>query len=172
MTPSEFTVSTRDYISDYIKFADAKAGAVMTITVALGAVAGFAANEFFAAVRAASDVWFAAATIIAAVGAACAAMTVWFCIEALAPNTTAAQNSLASFPDIAKMDAVAYKSAVVALDSAAAAAEFASLNTTLAAIASLKFGNVRTAVLWLRGLLFSIYAMVLVYVARVALGAA
>lgn len=108
----------------------------------------------------------------AAIGVAAAVsgvLCLWYALDALSPRTPKARSSLASFPDIARFDVEEYVAKGRALDTAGMAGEYALVNSTLAAIATAKFASIRTSVLWLRILLLSTYASVLVYATIIAI---
>jgi hypothetical protein len=163
MDVGEFGEKTRSYVTDYIKFGDAKAGSIVALVGLIGGVLGASAKTLLATM--AGSGW-PLETFGALVGAAVAVsgvMCLWYSVDALAPRTPSAEKSLASFPDIATYTAKEYVERIAALDASGIAAEYARVNSTLAWIAKAKFDSIGKAMWWLRGLLLSTYLLVLTY---------
>ena len=152
---SEFASRTNAYLLDYIKFADAKAGAILTFAgVVGGGIASTAAKTLADARTVAAGIELGAAVVIGAV-LVLAIGVAMFCLRALAPNTPGAA-SLTSFPDIARMPLDQYVGSVAGLTTdEAAAREYANHNWTLSRVAQSKFDAIKAATRWLRWMIFA-----------------
>ena len=158
--PRAFAKDVRDYITDYIKFGDAKAGAILTLALAAATILGGFADKSVGALQIA-NVFVGPAALFAAVFVVATTMTLWHLIAAIGPRTDAVGQSLASFPDIAVRSVEDYEAAHNSLSDEAIAREFARLNVQLAKIAKAKFGSVSRAIWWLRIQLLSGYVLFL-----------
>lgn len=165
MDRADFAARNRDYVTDYIKFADAKAGAILAIGLAVSGLLGSLADKFASLFtgEALPLVLGIVAAVVAIVVVASTAMLVHNIVVALSPRTTAAAKSLASFPDIAA-DPSWYLEQCKALLPDSTAIHFEQHVAQLAAIAAVKFGHIRNAVFWLQFQILSAYALVVFYV--------
>jgi hypothetical protein len=161
---SDFAAQTRDYITDYIKFADSKAGAVLAVGVAVGGVIGGVSKAFLQEFSHTSALIMAPAAVSGVVVAAATAMLLFRAIEALAPDVKPVDSSLASFPDIASDPQSFLARSEGLTDTDAIAREFEKHSVQLARIAKLKFDRITQALGWLRIQVFGTYALVLLYV--------
>ena len=164
--PRESIARARDVglqITDYIKFADAKAGLILALVGALGAVVGYTAPSALAAAREAGS--FAAIVVVGAqvVTAASVALVVYFTFEAVYPRSNSAHAPLVSFPDIAAMKPGDYadKFARASLDEVLR--DCALHNATLARIAMAKFKALSRAMWWARVAIFGAYVAAVTY---------
>jgi hypothetical protein len=166
----EFIRDTRAYVSEYIKFADEKAGAVITFVTVLGASVGFAANDFLAGLKASSVVWYVVGVIVGATVLLCAIMTPVHALAALAPNTNSDVMSLAAFPVIANLPPDEYIAKVIALSPDDVVTHYAAHNVILSGIATSKFSAIAAAMSWLRALLFGVFVMLAIYAVPRSIG--
>lgn len=168
MTASEFGPDVRDYVSGYIRFADAKAGALLTILTFMvgGLTAGW--SSMLAQLEGA-PMWCMWLTFaLSLISAASTALTIWHSVVALSPRAPRAKTSLASFPDIAAMDTDQYLREVLNASDHQIRLEYAALNSTLSRVAASKFESVGRAMCWLRCALLSTYGLTLIYLWLVA----
>lgn len=150
------------YLTDYIKFGDAKAGALLTLIGLLGTVIGVTADNVLP--RAANEPrWLAAILIAGACLVLGTVLTAWFSLNALSPSTPKANWSLNSFPDIALLASSAYVSKLRELDARTILEGYANHNVALAQIAAKKFRAIQRAVFWLRFALFGSFAYAILY---------
>lgn len=151
-------------ITDYIKFADAKAGLILTLVGALGAVAGYTAPSTFGVAKQAGDA--AALVFLGAQGttAVSVALVLYFTFEAVYPRSDPAHAPLVSFPDIAaikKPEDYAGMFARATLDEVLR--DCALHNATLARVAMAKFMGLSRAMWWARIAIFSSYLAAVTY---------
>ena len=161
--------SVNNYITDYIKFADAKAGSILTLVGLIGAVAGAAAPTALDAMKQTNTILFAVGIGAGALTVACTCVVIFFTIDALSPRTTSSL-SLVSFPDIAKLDGEGYANSVAALSTAQMQRHYAVHNVNLAKIASAKFDDIRVALKWARVAVLAAYVMLLAYAVAKVVG--
>jgi Family of unknown function (DUF5706) len=148
----------------YIKFGDAKAGALLGFNALLGGALGFIAPTVLANASKLNG-WPYAILVLPGLAAVISiAIGSWRCLESLAPRTPAAAASLCSFPDIAKQSPQGYAAAVTALTPDEIAHQYALHNSTLARVAETKFSMVDTAVRWARFAVIAMYVFVVEYV--------
>jgi hypothetical protein len=164
MQNDEFAKSVREYLLDYIKFADAKATAVLTIVAGLGSVVGFSADKFLDSVID-STVTAAVATLLIGILVLSALLSAYYCIRALSPSTPSKHGALCSFPDIAAMNHDDYVSRIAGLSPDMVAVDLASHTHTLSTIAGSKFSAIRVATKWLAVLLITVALLVVTYAA-------
>lgn len=164
MECTEFGENTRSYITDYIKFGDAKAGASIGLIGAIDGAIILMAPEALACVSSAPSWLFVAAGALILGVAAASVMAVYHAVAALSPNTQPATSSLASFPDIAELDDEEYAKRVVSLDASEMAIQYALSVSALAKVASTKFKSISASMWWLRILLFASYGLALAYI--------
>jgi hypothetical protein len=165
MDTAEFGEKNRAYITEYIKFGDAKAGGIVATVGIVGGALGACVRMTFPAISGSLWILGIPAILAAASAALCGLACLWRALDALAPKTPSANRSLASFPDIASASDQEYAANVATLDTASIAAEYASVNRTLASVATAKFKSINSSLFWLRGLLCSTYLVVIVYAA-------
>lgn len=165
MAQIEFAKYVRDYLLDYIKFADTKAAALLTIVAALGSVVGFSAERFFEWAAKSQGVVAASALLLIAVFVLSAAMAGYHCLTALNPAVQPEHGALCSFPDVAKMQHSDYVQQIAAIDNDRVVHDIASHTHTLSKIASAKFSAIRSATQWLGLLLLTVTLIVLMYAA-------
>ncbi len=142
--------TTNGYVTDYVKFGDTKAGALLGLVgVLVGGLVGSAPAVFAAGARVGKCLESASGAVLSAAVLA-ATVCAWHCVAALSPNVRTAA-SLNSFPDIAALPESEYIKRVNALaDDASLADEYSRHNWTLSKIAQDKFGHIRQAVVALR----------------------
>jgi hypothetical protein len=150
-------------ITDYIKFADAKAGLILTLVGALGAVAGYTAPSTFAVAKQAGDV--AALVFLGAQGttAVSVALVLYFTFEAVYPRSNPAHAPLVSFPDIAVLKPEDYAEMFARATLDEVLRDCAFHNSTLARVAVAKFNGLSRAMWWARLAIFSSYAAAVTY---------
>lgn len=157
----KFAEDTRAYVADFLKFGDAKAGALLgfgvTVAASMGALLERSADAVFAAPV---GYRWALAPVAMAVVYATVMLTV-HTIHALAPNTPDADESLASFPDISKLSTPEYSKRCGGLSDDGWALQYERHSVALAKIAQLKFSHIRSGVWWLKVLVFTSYVLVL-----------
>jgi hypothetical protein len=165
MTPTTYSQSTNSYITDYIKVADAKAGAIIGGVVALGTALGATAEPVIAAARGASEP--SAACILLCTLYVATALTmilaVIFSLGTLLPRIPKSETSLNSFPDIATMGPDAYVAAVASLSEPAICENYSRHNVTLARIAVEKFSHVKRSLKSLSVSLYGSFGILVVY---------
>jgi len=159
---AKYAKEVNAYTNDYIRFADVKAGAVLTLTVAVAGALGNAIHSIVAAANNHSAVKgvLAVSCVLAAFATAVSIVFSTFC---LIPRVTSLP-SLNSFPDIANLEPDAYAAKVAALTETEIANNLSIHNVTLARIALKKFDAITIAVRALFVLLFSGFVVVLLYV--------
>jgi Pycsar effector protein len=162
---SEFAADTRSYITDYIKFGDTKAGAVLTLALAVAGAVSTVFEKIIISVHGVSSCVVVLAVLSGGAVAVGTLVVVWFCVTALSPRVTPAGESLASFPDIAaNPDAFLEQSKGLTDDEIPRHLEVHV--AALAGVANAKFAAIRTAVAWLRVqiigacLLFVLYVLI------------
>lgn len=169
MDADEFGENTRVYITDYIKFADAKAGGLLTLVAAILGVLGGVAGKVIATIHSGPAPLAVVAFVSAGAIMLSGFLSIWRALEALNPRTGAARASLASFPDIASDGPDNYLKKVGAIAAGGWAGEYALGNAALARVASEKFKAIKKTIWWTRVLLFSTLIVVIVHVvAKVA----
>lgn len=166
MDPREALTQAREvgkYITDYIKFADAKAGLTLTFTAAVGSVVGATAPAVLAVAKDAGVV------AVGFVGAAIAAtaisvfMVLLHASAAISPRSDPAQASLVSFPDIARIPTDEYVERVAQASTEQSLRDYSLHNATLARIATAKFKALAMAMRWARFALFGAYATAVMF---------
>lgn len=165
---AEFGQHNRVYITDYIKFGDAKAGALIGAGSALSAALGVFTKEFLTAISGMSCWVQVLGLVCSGFVAISSLLMLWYSVQALSPKTPTANSSLASFPDVAGMSPTDYAARVVQLDAHGIAREYAHVNVTLSRIAAAKFASIARAVWWFRVQLVGASGILLIYVFRVA----
>src|SRR5262245_38315695 len=168
MTSAEFALETRKYITGFIEFADQKAGAVVALVLAIGAVVALTAPEYFKFLQSGAIGWAVVAALVGCVVLVCSVMCVLSAMDALSPRLDRANQSLASFPDIAALESAEFVRSACALDPAGIARELQIHNSTLARIAHAKVVCLQNSLWWLRLVILAAFGMVIVYVLRLA----
>jgi hypothetical protein len=150
-------------IGEFIKFADAKAGLVLTLVGAVGAVIGFTAPSALAAAREANNL--AALVMVGAqvATAAAVALVVYFTFEAVYPRSGPALAPLVSFPDIAALKPADYADKFAQASPGQLLKDRALHNATLARIAMAKFAGLSRAMWWARVAIFGAYVAAVTY---------
>ncbi len=148
----DFAAKTNAYVTDYIKFGDAKSGAILSFaTLVAGAVASSAPGSL-RLLRAFSPLALAVGALAVLGVLAFSLAVAMACIQALAPRTPKA-SSLHSFPDIATMKPGDYESRLRAIDHGGVTREYANHTQTLSAVAVQKFDSIARATRLLRWML-------------------
>lgn len=163
MDRTDFAARTRDYVTDYIKFADAKAGAVLAVGLAVSGLLGSLTDRIAAVLGGVSRPVAVIAAVVALLVVASTAMVVHHIVEALSPSITSAKKSLASFPDIAA-DQSWYLERCAQLTDRDIASELEQHVSHLSAIACSKFTHIAKAVWWLRIQILGAYTLVVFFV--------
>lgn len=165
MKPSEFHRDRNSYINEYIRFADAKAGAVLSFMSALMGAIGFLTQEVLKATTIAPPPWLSlpkAAFILTGgclllIVVVAAIMVTLRCMKALDPRLSPAHKSLASFPDISTQNASGLTEliGVMASDENAVAEEYAKHNIVISLVAMDKFRAISSSIAWLRAMVIA-----------------
>lgn len=141
----EFANLALDRFSDWVRFADAKAGAVMVVL-------GVALSDLLARAGSLADAWQAKsllgwiATVAFWLACALAALTLSCVVSALFPRVTPREESLAYFGDVAKYeDAGKYRKALLDLPPDRLVDHIFTQAFDLARIARTKFERLRFA---------------------------
>ncbi len=163
MDASEFGEKNRAYITEYIKFGDAKAGAIIALVTAVAGALGACAKAALHHVIVSSWMFAILAYAAGAVALVSGVLCLWRSLESLSPRTPRAGESLASFPDVAGLDPAELEKRSTTLDATGIAREYSRVNATLARISAEKFRLISKSVFWLKGLLLSTYLMVVIY---------
>jgi hypothetical protein len=140
-----FAEKTNTYLTEYIKFADAKAAAILTVLGIVGGVTAAAAKPILLASRQASVVAQIAAIGTAGAVLLAATLATWHCLGALSPRTDSAAKSLHSFPDIALEDPDAYSAKIISAEREELVRAFCLHNVTLSRIARSKYAAISSA---------------------------
>jgi hypothetical protein len=165
VTTSEFATKTNEYLTDYVKFADGKAGAIVTFVTLLGGLVAAEAEPVLRSARTASIWTFVLGAAVAAVVLISVLMTLWNAISAVSPRTEGAEQSLHSFPHIAQVSTNSFVDAVARMSDDDVVRHISQHNAALARIAKAKFGAIARAIFWLRIVLFATFALALLYCA-------
>ncbi|WP_437306119.1 Pycsar system effector family protein [Sorangium sp. So ce388] len=161
---SDFPSKTNAYLTEYIKFADAKAGAILVFITLVGAVVSATSERMLSAVRTAGWGAFALGAIAAVAILVSVTMALWHTAVALSPRTSNANKSLHSFPDIVKMQLEDYLSSVLVLTPESIANNYSIHNYALAKIAMAKYECIGRAMRALRVALLAAFAVALLFV--------
>lgn len=170
MSLETFGDDTRSYVAEFIRFADAKAGAILTFSALVASSIGTLSAKSLANYSQTHWAWSAVALVAAIPFVTATAMTLIRCIEAIAPRTSEASGSLASFPDVAKLPPERYAELCRALTPDALSDEFAKVNVQLSVVASAKYASIRQASHWLLAQVLSGYVIGLTAAAVRGLG--
>lgn len=165
MDKSEFVASTNSYITDYIKFADVKAGALLTLSSLLAAGIGRLSFSLFDALKGRDSCWCWVVTIVVTIWFGVSLLgTLWMSLRALSPNLQKAKGSLRSFPDIAGRSCERYIQSSLELNSEEQiVSHFCAHNWMLSRIADAKFKALQYAVSWLRSAIIAAFTFALLY---------
>ncbi|MFT3925523.1 MAG: hypothetical protein QM778_23490 [Myxococcales bacterium] len=152
----EFARSNRDYASDYIKFADTKAAAVLAFATTVVGVIVAAANAALT-----TSIGTSYKVLLTAAATPAILSFVWIAhlaLVALTARATLASKSLASFPDTALMSEEALMRDLQGLGESEIVGHYAKHTHTLSSIAVAKFRSINEAIWWTRLLLvFSLF---------------
>lgn len=164
MDKTEFAANTNSYITDYIKLADVKAGALLTLSSLLAAGVGRLTISLFDALEGHNACWYYCAFIVILGFVVSLAGTLWKSLQALNPNVEKTEaDSLHSFPDIAERSYEDYIQASQELSCKAIASHFCTHNWTLSRIANAKFKALQRAICWLRLTIATALILVILY---------
>lgn len=151
MDKIKFVASTNSYITDYIKFADLKAGALLTLSSLIAAGLGKFSDSLFDVLKGRDSCWYWFTVIVIIFVGVSLLVTLWRTLSALHPNLKKAKDSLHSFPDIAARSCEDYTQSAKKLDSGEKiVSHFCAHNWTLSRIANAKFQALQRAFFWLR----------------------
>jgi len=170
MDHAEFGENTRQYVAEFVRFADAKAGALLTFSSVVSATLGALCAPSLARFREAHSGWSWVALAAALPFVVSTVMTVMRSVESLSPRTPAADESLASFPDIAAMESAEFLSRSRALPASSIADQYTMINWQLSRVAAAKYAALSKAAWWLRIQIFSAYVAGLACAAVIGLG--
>ena len=157
MTKIDFGQQNRAYISDYIKFADAKAGAALALVLAVASAATAFADHTISDFKSAAPVFSVLGVVIALPLVVSTVIAILYAILAISPKVTPAESSLASFPDIAEMSHADYLGACRVMTEDSEIDAYASVNSRLATIAMSKYSAIADTIWWLRVQVLSAY---------------
>lgn len=163
MDKTEFAANTNSYITDYIKLADVKAGALLTLSSLLTAGIGRLTISLFDALKGRDACWSYCAFIVIIGFVVSLAGTLWKSLQALKPNVEKSKDSLHSFPDIAGRSYEDYIQASQELSWKKIASHFCNHNWTLSHIANAKFKAIQCAIFWLRFTIVTALILALLY---------
>jgi hypothetical protein len=154
----EFASATTEYITDYIKFADAKAGATIGfVTLALGGT-GVLFEKSLSDLRVGMAILMSIALLIIFISSLVA---IFYSIDALRPRSpTTTFKSIASFPDIAAMTEVEFLSAFAGQSTEGMVEARCYHNSILAKLAVAKYRSVSNAVFASQIVLYSTASMI------------
>lgn len=155
---------TNAYVTDYIKFADAKAGAITAGSSAGLAALGALANTVLSK-PALECGWHVIAIICAVLGGLVLLGSVAFALMSLIPRVQASSGSLFSFPDICKRSLPDYVASLCGLDDRKALDQLSSQNHTLCVVLNTKFVHQKNAVMCLLGSLLPLSMLAVVQIA-------
>ena len=138
---------------EWIKFADAKAAVILTAGGLVGATFGVSIAYLAKAARVATQAWFAVpAVILGSLAALTATGAAISAIRALNPRLDDAEESLLSFPDVAKMESKTMGDLLIKMDDSQMVSHYARHSVALAKICKAKFQHLQTAWRWMYGL--------------------
>jgi hypothetical protein len=157
---ADLAAKTNSYLTEYIKFADLKAGSILAIVTALGAATALTATK---ALTSASMIPLCLLWTVGGVLVIAATGTVWHTVNALSPRTATAAESLHSFPDIAQLELASYSDRVKALNDSTVVDQYLKHNHALARIATSKFTHIAAALSCLRVATIALFGVTLIY---------
>lgn len=165
MDKVEFAANTNSYITDYIKFADVKAGVLLTVSGLLTGGLGKLSLSLFDLLKSQDNCWY---SVIAIVTMLCVGLglfgTLWMSFKTLNPSLSEAENSLHSFPDIAERSCEDYTRSSLELSYDEIVSHFCTHNWTLSYIANTKFKSLQCAISWLRLAIIAAFIWGVLYV--------
>lgn len=162
MDAASFAEATNEYLLENTKFADAKAGAILSLVGLIGAALGVAAKPVLAGVRNVHLGVQIAMLVIGLVIAVGVASAIGFCLVAIVPRTHRS-DSLRSFSDISARSGQAYAALVVGATPEDLVRNICLHNVVLAGIAETKFRAIGRAVRAMAVAVYGVYVFVLVY---------
>lgn len=145
----DFARDTRSYVTDYIKFGDAKAGAVLGMAVFIAGAIGALLKDSMESLDGAPLVLKGWMIVCAAIALCSSAAVAWHCLASLAPKTNPV-SALGSFPDIAKHSPESYVARCSEVPDDGWSKEYERHSVALSTIAQSKFNHIAKAVWWLR----------------------
>lgn len=160
MNKVEFAKSTNSYITDYIKFADVKAGVLLTVSGLLAGGLGKLSLSIFELLKNRDNYWYLAIAIIIMLWVGVSLLcTLWMSLKALKPDTRRDEASLHSFLHIAECYKENYTQSFMELSCDEIVSHFCSHNLTLSHIANAKYNDLRYAVSWLRSSIIAVFIL-------------
>ena len=158
MDKVEFVASTNSDILDSIKFADVKAGALLTLSSLIAAGLGRFSDSLFDVLKDQDSCWYWFTIIVIIFVGVSLLVTLCKTLSALRPNLNKAENSLRSFPDIAARSCEDYIQSSKKLNSEEKiVSDFCAHNWTLSRIANAKFQALQRAFSWLRAAIVAVF---------------
>ena len=163
MNTDEFAVQVNNYVTDYIKYADAKAVACITLVSMATGVLVATSGSIIAGAKGIGGILYVLALL-----ALCSLMvsticTLWFALNALRPRVKSPNKSLHSFPDIAEVKLDNLKSEMDKLSPTEIRNEVIKHNLSLSLIAKEKFESIDRSMLWFRVSMLSGGMSVMIY---------
>jgi hypothetical protein len=159
---AKYAKDVNAYVNDYIRFGDVKAGAVLTVVVAVVAAMGKALPAVLVAAKHSCPI-LVICVVLSVMASISAAVAILYCAFSLLPRVDS-QPSLNSFPDIAKKTPKDYATEIAALTEADIVSNLSEHNVAISRVAMQKFGHISTAVKALVVLLFVAFAIVVLFV--------
>lgn len=161
---AKYAKEINSYVSEYIRFADLKAGATLTLTIAMSGALGSAIPKIVGAANtsSATKTVFVVLFVLAAIAAVLTILYSAFVLIPRVPPTPT--RSLNSFPDIAQLKPEDYAAQIAALTESDIAKNLSVHNVTLALVAKKKFNAITTAIWSLVSLLFVGFVIIVFYV--------
>lgn len=164
MEKSEYCEKINSYITDYIKFGDAKAGSILAFTSAIGGSLISQVDKYYVKAHTISACFSSMLLLSFILCLFFCLLVAWHCLRSLSPRTSTAE-SLNSFPDIVKRTAGEYVKDIESVTTEESIAiQYSKHNWTLAHIASKKFSAISTAISFLRLVLITMTIFVLLAV--------
>lgn len=164
MDPTDFAQKTNQYVTDYIKFADAKATAVLGFVAGLGAFLATTGKVVLASARAAGDCAYLLGLSVAALLLVSTVYCLWQALAAINPRTpSSTPHSLHSFPTLAVAEPNELIAQLGSLTHHDILAEYTKHNVILSSIAMRKYESLKHAVHGLRVALVAGVAFALIY---------
>lgn len=173
MEPTEFFRERNQYINEYVRFADGKAGAVLGLATLIVGALGLLTQDLLKAFAVPAPWWLSVSKrafvwtggsllFLAALSSAAVA---YYCLTALRPRLPAAQDSLASFPVLAKQDARKIKEILERVKTPEDVAEHYALHSIeISALAMEKFKAIGSSIKWLVFLLADSLVFLVFYI--------
>lgn len=159
------------YITNYIKFADVKAGSILAFTSAVGGGLLSQADKFYGKTLTISSCMSHLFLIFFVLSLFFCLMVIWHCLVSLSPRAIVAK-SLNSFPDISKYTVDEYvKKIELEITPKSMVTEYTRHNWTLAQITSRKFLAINTSIQYLKAFLVAIGALIVLAILTGVIGA-